>query len=1097
MFKHHSLGAAFLLTASSLATVAALPTVASAQVTASSVNGTVTTQTGAPVANAVVTLTDTRTGRSSRSVTSSNGTFRETGLAVGGPYTLSLESPQGSLVRDNVRLAPSANSLNLVLRTVVEDEVVAVATIIRETDIGDGVGSAFSADDISDQPSATRDLIATLVRDPLANSSGEGILSVAGANPRFNALAIDGSLQQDDFGLGQSTYPTARVPVSLDVIESATVVATDYSVTQSGFTGGLVNVVTKSGTNEFDGSAYFYKQDEGFFGETDLDPGFSVPAFDEEEYGLVLRGPIIRDKLFFLASYDEFKTGRGRNFAADDDDDGIDPRLFTELNNIISTTYGADIGERQVTVSLPETSKRFLGKIDWNVNDDHRASFTYQDTREQGFSGVGARTFSSAYYQTPTDLKAYTGQLFSDWSDNLSSELRVNFKDYSREQLCNAGSDVGAFDIQLSQEDLVGTPLEGLISEGGGRDLGFSAGCDRFRQGNTFSDERLQIQGIGRYTAGDHLVSFGAEFQDYALDNLFAQRSVGQFEFDTLEELQTGTASSVVVQLPDTGVADDIRAQWGYNQLALFAQDSWQIRPDFRLDAGLRYETIIQSDEPQERTFFADRYGFSNTENLDGNDLLMPRVSFEYNPFARTKITGGVGLYGGGDPKVWTSNAFTPPVFFERLNDVEGVNPFTGTPAALLDAVRENDANDPGPIDVISPDFKTPSDWKASLRLDQSVDLNYGNLRLGEDYDVSLQLLYTNNQNGFGWRNLAQTELAETAPLGTAPDGRPIYADLDALRINNAISLVNVDQGDSLVLTGTISKDYDNGIGAYLSYAYQDVDLATAGGSSRGVSNLRGIVDTDRNFPTAGTSPYATEHAFKVGLSYEADIIKGLASEFSLFGNITSGDRFSYTFDVGRNNALFGRSGDFESPFDNDLLYIPEFNGSFIDDPNVVVGSGFDEIAFAGFVRERDLAPGIVEKNGASSSWNQQWDFQWQQDLPFFSKSAERFLGKNSLKFVFNIDNVANFIDKDWGTRFNGPGFDTVAPVSASLVTRADVEANGVDGATALTGDAPRTACVAASDCVYRFDNFRERDENFESLFRSVHQIRVGLRYEF
>ena len=1095
MFKRHSLGAAFLLGTSTIAAVAALPTVAHAQVTASSVTGVVTTDAGAPVANATVTFRDTRTGRTSRATTSGNGTFFETGLAVGGPYTVSVESVAGTVLRENVRLQPSANTLNLRIATL--DEVVATGTMQSTTDIGDGVGSAFSSEDIINQPTATRDLIATLVRDPLANSSGEGILSVAGANPRFNALAIDGSLQQDDFGLSSSTYPTARVPVSLDVIESATVVATDYTVTQSGFTGGLVNVVTKSGTNEFDGAAYFYKQDESFFGDRSDGNDVTIAAFDEEEYGFVLSGPIIKDRLFFLASYDEFKSGSGRDFTAQDVDDGINPQLYTALAGIVQDQYGFDIGQRQDTINLPITSERFLGKIDWNINDSHRASFTYQDTKENGFSGVGQTTFSSAYYSTPTDLKAYTGQLFSDWTNEFSTELRVNFKDYERAQLCNAGDTVGFFDIQLSQNDLIGTDLEGLISEGGNRDIGFSGGCDRFRQGNTFADERLQAQAIGRYNVGDHLLSFGGEYQTYELDNLFAQRSVGQFEFDTLEQLQNGTASTVVVQLPDTGNREDIRAVWGYDQLALFLQDSWQISPTFRLDAGLRYETIIQDDAPQERGFFGDRYGFSNTQNLDGNDLLMPRVSFEWNLRPRTSITGGFGLYGGGDPKVWTSNAFTPPVFFERLRNVEGVNPAAGTPQALLDRVTSNDANDPGPIDVISPDFETPSDWKASLRFDQNFDLDFDGLDLGSDYNLSFQVLYTDNKNGFGWRNLAQTDLAETRPLGVAPDGRPIYADLDDLRINNAISLVNVDQGESWVYTATLSKDFDNGLGAYISYAHQDIELATAGSSSRGVSNLRAIVDTDRNFPTPGISPYQTEHAFKVGLTYETDILEGLESQFSLFGNITSGDPFSYTFDVGRSNALFGRSGDFESPFDNDLLYIPAVAGGQIVDNNVVVGSGFDERAFAAFVRDRGLNPGIADKNEQASGWNQQWDFQWQQELPFFTRQAERFVGENKLKFVFNIDNVLNLIDSDWGTQRNGPGFDTVAPVQASLVSRADVALNGVDGADALTGDDARAACQTAADCVYRFERYRDRDTSFPSNFRSVYQLRVGLRYEF
>jgi outer membrane receptor for ferrienterochelin and colicin len=716
---------------------------------------------------------NTRTGQTKTSTTSANGVFFASGLQVGGPYTISIESTEGSISRENVILRPSSNSLTLALadETRALETIVVVGSASTGLEIGTGVGSAYTADDILNQPSTERDLIATLVRDPLALSDGEGQLSVAGANPRFNALAIDGSLQQDDFGLSDSTYATARAPISLDVIESASVLASDYSVTSSGFTGGLVNVVTKSGTNEFDGAVYYYRQDEDYLGNVTDGQLVEQAPFTEEEYGFVLSGPIIEDKLFFLFSYDEFESGSSRNFTQDDADDDINPLIYDEINRIVLDTYGFDLGGRPTTVSTPVTSERYLAKLDWNINDDHRASFTYQSTEESGVSGIGNTTFQSAYYATPTELEAYTAQLFSDWTPNLSTELRLNFKDYSRGQLCNAGDTIGFWDIDIDGDDLVGTAFEGFIPAG--ETESFSGGCDRFRQGNTFADERLQLFGAANYALGDHYLTVGAEWQDYELDNLFAQRSVGLFNYDGLDNLAAGLADEVQVQLADTGVREDIRAVWGYNTLALFAQDSWQIRPDFRLDYGLRYETIVQDDEPQERTFFADAYGFSNTQNLDGNDLFMPRVSFEYTPFERTTITGGFGLYGGGDPKVWTSNAFTPPVFFASEDDVAGTNPANGTPASLLAAIQANSANDPGPIDVISPDFETPSDWKASLRLDQEFDLNFDQwgINLGEDYQASFQILYTEVNKGFRWENLAQTQLASTLPPGVAPDG--------------------------------------------------------------------------------------------------------------------------------------------------------------------------------------------------------------------------------------------------------------------------------------------------------------------------------------
>ena len=1092
--------------AAAIMATAAIVAPAEAQVTSSSVNGSVVSETGAPVSGASVTITHEPTGTSSSTTTTNSGAFRASGLRVGGPYTIVVASGETTITRENIFLQASSNSLQIALQEEARtlEAVRVVGTSSQRLDINRGVGSAFTEGDILNQPATERDLVATLVQDPLASSSGEGQLSIAGVNPRFNALAIDGSLQGDDFGLSSSTYATARAPISLDAIESASVAASDYSVKSSGFTGGLVNVVTKSGTNEFDGSLYYYRQDEDYYGNSAFDQFVDRAAFKEEEYGVTLGGPIIKDKLWFFAAYDEFESGSSANFAAADETNEVDPVFYDEINQIVQDTYGFDLGGRPTTVSLPVTSERFLGKVDWQINQDHRASFTYQSTEEGGVSNVGANNFQSAYYATPTELQAYTGQLYSDWTNNLSTELRINFKDYSRGQVCNAGIDVGEFDITLTPDDLVGTPLDGLI----GDEVQLLGGCDAFRHGNTFDDERLQILAAANYTWGDHYFTVGGEYENYELDNLFAQRSSGEFRFESTNDgsynaydgLVNGVASNISVLLPDTGNREDIRAVWGYNKLSLFAQDSWQIRPDFNLDYGVRLETYVQDDEPQERTFFEDRYGDSNVENLDGNTLIMPRASFEYTPFDRTKITGGFGLFAGGSPQVWVSNAFTPPVFFAELDiedgdDTSGINPASGLPPALLDMITDFDANDPGPIDIIDPDFETPSDWKASLRLDQRFDMAFGDyFDLGDDYLISLQALYAMTNNGFRWENIAQTEFEAALPTGVAPDGRPIYADLQALGVNNAIQLTNYDDGSSLSLTAALSKQYDNGLGFSASYAFQDTETVTPGTSSRGVSNFRAIIDSDRNNPGAYTSEFQVEHSFKLNLSYEKEIFGDLMSRFNLFGQAYSGEPFSYTFDIGSSNALFGRSGSGESPYDNDLLYVPNISGGSISDASVVLGPDFDEAAFIEYVQARGLDTGsIQDRHDDESTWNQRWDFQYQQELPFFNDFASKYVGENNLKFVVDIKNVANLLNDEWGTQYNGSNFDTVRVVNADLIEA------GLDPATApaLTGDAPRTTCVAAGDCVYRFNEFDPDQTSYNSLTRSVYEIRVGIRYEF
>ena len=1064
-------------------------TSALAQITSSNIRGQVSDETGQGIADAVVQIVHIPSGTISTATTGETGQFFQSGLRVGGPYriTVTADDYRASEL-DQIFLQPgSQDPFSFLLESGAADlgtVTVTGAVISRAVELNNGVGSTFSARDIANQPTSDRDVLQTIARDPLAQSNEVGELTVAGVNPRFNGLSIDGSLQQDDFGLGDNTYATARSPINLDVIESATLVASDYSVTTSGFTGGLVNIVTRSGSNEFDGGIYYAYQDDSMIGESFDGGRVDSGDFEEEEYGFFVSGPIIKDKLFFLLSYDEYETSSPVDFAQFDSDNGIEPGFFDALSDITQDVYGFDPGGRPSNAQLPETSERILAKIDWNINMDHRASFTYQSTEESSTS-VGSEEFVSAWYDIPLELEAYTAQLFSDWTYNFSTTLRVNYKELSRGQNCRAGAGIGAFELEEWQEDdLVGTPLEGLLTDDIGDDL--ILGCDRFRHANEFTDERLQIFASADYFVGDHVITFGAEFEQFELFNLFLPSSQGRFVFENYDQfINRAPARIDYVNVPSNN-ANDAAAEWGYDRWTFFVQDRWAITPDFELSYGFRYERFEQDDSPAFSQEIFDIYGVRTDNNLNSNDLFMPRVGFLWTPAARTSISGGFGLFAGGDPKVWTSNAFSVPTNFARIRNFVGAD-INSVPQELLDAVANGGAG--VPIDYISEDFETPSDWKASLRFEQSFDLG----RLGDNYRFAAQYLYTKTRDGFVWRNLAQTDLDDALPTGVAPDGRVIYADLDDLDIINLTELGNIDGGESSVFTLQLSKAYDWGFNFDVSYAYQDVESPTPGTSSRGISNWRAIFSTDRNNPDATVSPFQTEHAFNIGLGYEVDLFPNLMTRLDVFGQILSGDQWSTAFDVSSDNALFGRAGAGENPFDNSPLYIP----IPVNDPRVVYGSGFDVEGFFNYIEENGLTVGeIDEPYNRRSGWNSIWDLRLQQELPGIP-GLNRFVGENRFKLILDIDNFLNMIDSDWGRFDNGPRFGQANIVRADLVSAADVAEFGIDDAPALEGDAPRTTCLSESDCLYRYTDFDDDAIDFVDRNRSVYEVRLTLRYDF
>ncbi len=1065
-----SLVAAFLMLA--------FASVATAQTVSSEARGTITDSAGSPIANATVVITHVPSGSRRTATTGGSGSFFQPGLRVGGPYSITVDADgfRGTQI-DEIFLAPgSQRPFNIELVGVADEieELVVVAEAIPIQDLKNGIGSSFTNDDILNQPASDRDVIRTLVRDPLANSNGNtGNLSVAGVNPRFNGLSIDGSLQQDDFGLGSSTYATARSPVNLDAVESASVVAADYDVTASGFTGGLVNLTIKSGTNEFTGSAYYDFVSDSFIGdEFDGDTPFDPGEVDDKEYGFVFGGPIIRDRLFFFVSYDEFEATNSVDFRQDDADDGIEPGFFDALRTAVIESTGYDPGTRPDTASTPQTSERILAKFDWNISDLHRASFTYQSTEETGTSNVENLNFQSAWYDTPVELEAYTLQFYSDWTDSLSTTFRANYKDFVRGQNCRAGLGVGQIEIDnVSQDDVAGTALEGLFTSDSELD-NFIGGCDRFRHANNFDDERLQIMAKADYFVGDHVVTAGVEYESFELFNQFVQSSLGRFTYDGVTGLINQTAD-IAYQNAPTNNAIDAASAWGYDKWTFFVQDSIQLTPTFELSLGLRYERFDQSDAPVFSQTIQDTYGINSSANLDGKDLIMPRVSFRWDVDDRTTLTGGVGRFSGGDPKVWTSNAFQTPAVFASLSDVVNPDP-TQIPQELLTAVA---AGTPLPIDVISEDFDIPSDWKASLRLEREFF---------DGYVATAQYLYTQTADGFLWRNRAQLDLAATQPTGVAPDGRIIYADLEDLGIDNLTQLTNHDDGRNHVFAVGLAKRFDNGFNFNVSYAFQDVEIVAEGTSSRGISNWRGIQDIDRNDPSARTSPFQIEHAFKLNLGYERDFFNTGRSftRIDLFAQRLAGDTYSYTFNVNNDNALFGRAGQREGPFDNNPLYLP----SGPNDPNVVFASGFDQQGFFNFIGGGSGS--IEEPFSRTASWNTLVDLRLQQELPLFGDRA-------SAKLYMNIDNVLNLLNSDWGVFQDGPSNGQSAIVEADLVTAADVAANGIDGATALEGDAARTACFTAGACVYRYNEFDDRTINFIDSEDSVYRIRFGIKIDF
>jgi hypothetical protein len=1017
-----------------------------AQETTAQLGGNVVDADGNPVAGATVTVLHVPSGTSRSAVTNASGQFVLTGLRVGGPYSVTASSAgfQGSAV-ENVyaELGRRANVSLVVAPTTVLAEVEVTAAGTAGTAIG--VGTEFTAETIASAPSINRDLKGTLRIDPKAwvDPTNSDALEVAGVNNRYNSITVDGVRQSDDFGLNNNGYPTQRSPISLDAVEAVSLQTAPFDVQYSNFRGSTINVVTKSGTNEFDGAVYYYTYDDSLVGDKSKDRKFDF-AFDEEKYGATLRGPILKDRLFFSLSYEKLERKAPQDFGptgsgAAIEIPGVTVEEYNRIVQITDSVYGFDAG--QTLSSLPEDDEKIFAKIDWNISDNQRASFSYQRTEGneiiQTNNSASGRDLStpSDWYNRAITMDSYSLQWFADWTDVFSTEVKLGRKEVETLQDSLGGTDFANFRIT--------TPSGGEVF----------VGPDIFRQANYLTNDLDTIKLKGSLFLGDHTVTVGYEREMLDIFNLFVPRSTGEYYFSSIDNYEARIARRLDYSNAFTNDANDGAADFGYNIDSIYIQDSWAVTPEFELTAGLRYDMYSSSDKPLYNQNFEDRYGFDNQETLDGRDLFMPRVGFNWQADENTVVRGGVGLFGGGTPNVWVSNSFsndgvtvvqTSGVDDELLN-VDGYN----LPQSVLDrlALQRND----GAVNAIFPNFESPSQWRYNLGVEHWFE---------NEWKISADLIYSRVKDEVVWQDL---RLVQT---GTAPDGRPIYSQSDdRASFVQDIVLGNTDKGEATIFTVDLQKAWETRAGTidfYMGYGHQDVSDVNPGTSSTASSNWDNVAVSDPNNPTLATSNYEIEHRFTLAFNWKKAFFSDAYTSAGLFIERRSGRPYSYTF--ARNGETFGDPR--QNSRQRHLLYVPT-----VDDPLVRFSSAEFEANFNDWLDSSELGRyrgQIAPRNAFNSPWVTTADLRLAQEIPLGWKDLRALL-------TLDVENLANLINNDWG-QLRQVSFNYMSPVLRATI----------DQDTGQYVYSPTTS-----------DNTPAKAFKSVSALPSVWRIQLGFRIEF
>lgn len=1082
-----------------------IPAAASAQQITTGIEGTVTDADGAPLAGAQVVVTDTRTGASRTLTTTSTGSFAASGLVTGGPYTVSANAAgfEGQTV-SNINTSLQGNTSLSFALTSGSGEIVVTGTRVRATQLAVGPGTSFGAEVLASAPSFNRDVRDIIRIDPRVSldrddgGSGQDRISCLGGNDRGNTFTVDGIAQSDIYGLNDTGFSArSSTPLPYDAIRETQVQFAPFDVDYGQFTGCAINVVTKSGTNNYHGSAYFEYSDSGLRGtEVAGRPVASIKP--EKRWGVSLGGPIIKDTLFLYGAYEHQEAGLsqddgpvGAGYA--NEQTGITEAQFNAIREVLNTSYGIDTGD--LVRSRDYTSDRYFARADWQITDNHRLEGTYQRLEEGTvkpddlFTGnspqaVGMNTFLIS--GTVSDYAS--ARLYSQWSDNFSTELR-----YARSEVTDRQDPIGGGEAQSDN------PIPRIIvgiDNATGIDGTVMAGPGNSRTANDLRTKIDQYRAVANITSGDHKLKVGFELNRANLFNLFVQNATGTLVFRNIDDLRAGllspgtgnnntttTPSNVVSGSTEgafgnfsaTGDVNDAAAEFTRSIYSIFVQDEWRLNDQLKLTAGVRTDWY-DGKGPEYNPVFARRYGFANTTGFSNLDpVILPRAAITYdfapsNFLGNAQLRAGVGIFSGGDPLVWFGNAFQNDGSAFALGSTQAAGcaagqisvltngSFTGVPPCISANAIATAAAGEGNTQSIDPDLVMPTVVRANVGF--TSELNFGT-GFFSGWNMTLDYIYSEYRNAFNLVDLAQAVDFRKGNAGYTIDGRPIYSNIDLLAAGCTGSLVNPgtppvyanlnaacfsgNRGGELMLTNSegyrshvasflLSKNFEGGLftdggSTWLSFGYaytNSHDRRNMYNSTAG-SNYGQTAAFDRQAPDASPGFYQSKHNITFAGNLSNEFVKDYETSLAFTFVARSGRPYSLTF---TGNNVFNATTGGLTTNDAALVYLP----TGVNDPNISPTSNMTAVqSLVDFANGLDCAKEqmgrTVTRNNCTNDWYYDLDLTLSQELP----GPGRLFGvEDKIRVYAMFDNFLNLLDSDWNVqrRRNFFGVQDVARTS-------------------------------------------------------------------
>ncbi|MCS7004647.1 MAG: carboxypeptidase regulatory-like domain-containing protein [Cytophagales bacterium] len=1021
-----------------------LPTSLFAQITTSAISGIVREfATKATIPGANVLATHVPSGTHYGASTDIDGRYRLTGLKPGGPYTVrvSFIGFQSDSVTNIFLELGNPTTIDFKLRE--ENFQLQEVTIVSEKDpLFDagrmGMETTVSSREIATMPTLTRSLSDFTRMTPQANLTNGGI-SFAGMNNRFNNISIDGAVSNDVFGLSQAGTPGGRQGanlISLDAVQALQIVLTPFDVRQSGFVGGGINAITRSGSNQTEGSAYFYtrgfSKNNPFTGTKIQESTIDKTSFYRYNYGARIGGAIVKDKLFYFVNFERIDEGSPYTTRVENgrillNNSQIVPDYADAYNQIkaikdyVDSVYGYNVGEIEARPIFRQENNELTTRIDWNISQKHK--FTVRYTYNQGKTNdqfTSSRTnfiFNNAGFYLNFTKNNIVTELQSRFSNKLSNEFRIGY---------NRLRD----DSQPMARDFPNTRIR-LGQDFANASVYF--GTDRDRGANYMHQDLIEITDNLTYFHRKHTFVVGTRNEIFYFDNLYMRYVTGRFEYGSFDEFKAATPSLFEKTYASDPTQYKVSAKLTAAQFGFYAQDEIQWEK-LSLSLGIRADIPVLAGNVNRNERFEVQFGYRNNVVPRTQVLWSPRIGFNWTPEPETRkiqIRGGIGIFSGRSPFVWIMNQFANDgirynrAIYTRANDInQWVFPSNATQQERQRIIGDPRYRPAGStvteINMTTDRLRYPQVLRTMLAVD---------FKLPFSMSGSVEAMYGKTLSDIYVRNIG---VAPKAPRGTdtilvSSDGRMLYGYqpsapapfqgsanfYDGVFFNNVYVLENTSLGHQLTLTHKLEKKGKNYLASLAYSQIEAKDVASLDASTAG-SNFANSLVAGNNFnnPSLSYSDFAIKNRLVGAFNYTFNkYSKRTSTSIGIFYNGQNNGRASY---------IVTGDANFDGVNGNDLMYIPKN----VKDEFAFASATFGGVsytpeqqaeAFEKFIQEnrfmRINRGKYIPRNAIINPWLHRFDVKIIQRIHFKNEN----LSKQSLEVSADIFHVANLLNPNWG----------------------------------------------------------------------------------